>query len=759
MPPLKEIGKGAVILIMLGVAGFGVFCSYRSTSEPQPWALPIVPHPQEIRLKDERQSFTINQHTQLQICPHNEIQDNLDVQFIHDKLAFYNLNRLKTIPTDFPSDTNNIVILLEKNHLSPLLKDMLSRKGLGFSQDYPGPEGYILEITPDYALIIGDDLAGRFYGIQSLLQLLFRDAHSSQVKIRASTIIDYPDMPLRSAFYGFYLNAMEDDSLVSRAYQDFKKIARYKLNMIDLASHHYGHVEMETPEHPDEKLWQRFAKLHEAAQGNYLQPRVGGWAKWVNTNSPWGADLTTLECIRTTQTIKLNGAAPCTLKIASGQDAPNVIYDVTSGHSWEKEPVTVTNIAGDIVFQEGRDYAINFAPIRSEDYRKYEKTSQTYLEVLFSKVYDNEGEPDGFPLRRAETFNLPATIRRLAGGRIRDGETVTVTFSYIGPDPYSLLKVRYCRSDERLHTDGPENYIWRWCTDPVRFWGANDFCLDVDETRVLAFDKRCMDSGKTSSQIWADDIRYYYQTIRKANPTTRISLWSDMLDPAHNATAYQTEEAAALLKQYGMTDIIMIPWNDDFAEKSVRFFFEQGFPLMPSCQNRTEDGISDAPLWAMLLRNYYQSSSIPSGLMHCRWGYGFDSPDAWEHLATVADHAWSIAPYILHSPMLFAEAHNKITVTAFFESDRYVFDGKNIRQGPLELEDASLYYRSKRDEKFIRIPMMIDGQECRAVIPASLTNSGLIEYYLSMSDKFHTSNCPKPGDKMPFQISIIPANK
>jgi len=759
MPPLKETGKGLVILVLLGVAAFGVFCSHRSTSESQPWGLPIVPHPQEIRLKDERQSFILNPYTQLLICPHSEKQDSLDVQFIRDKLDSYHLNRLKTIPTNSSSDTNNIIILLEKNHLSPPLKDLLFRKGLAFSEDYPGPEGYILEITPDYALVIGDDLAGRFYGIQSLLQLFFRDAHSGQVKIRASTIIDYPDMPLRSAFYGFYLNAMEDDSLVSRAYQDFKKIARYKLNMIDLASHHYGHLEMEAPEHPNEKLWQRFAKLHKAARGNHLQPRVGGWTKWVNTKFPWGVDLTTLECIRTTQTIKLNGTVPCTLTIASGQNAPNVIYDAASSHSWEKEPVTVTNISGDIIFQEGRDYTVNFAPIRSEDYRKYEKTSQTHIQVLFSRVYADEGEPEGFPLRRAETFNAPTTIHRLAGGRIRDGETVKVTFSYIGPDPYSLIKARYCRSDERLHTDGPENYIWRWCTDPIRFWGANDFCLDVDETRVLAFDKRCMDSGKTRSQIWADDIRYYYQTTRKANPAARISLWSDMLDPAHNATVYQTEEAVAILKQYGMTDIIMIPWNDDVAEKSVRFFFEQGFPTMPSCQGQTEEGISDAPLWAMLLRNYYQSSSIPFGLMHCRWEYGFDSPDTWEHLATVADHAWSIAPYILHSPVRSAEANQSIMIAALFEGDRYVFDGKNIRQGPLKLEDASLYYRYNGNQKFTRVPIAIDGQECRAVIPPSSPDADFIEYYLSMSDKFHTSYCPKAGDQMPFRIKIIPAKK
>ena len=756
MPLLKRliIGKGIFIFAMLSVAGFGIYYSHSSAPEPVSWALPIVPHPQEIRLKDERQSFILNQHTRLLICPYNENQDSLDLQFVRDKLATHNLNRLETIRANSPPDTNNIIIILGKKQLSPLLSGLLSRKGLGFSKDYPGQEGYILEVTPNYVLLVGNDQAGKFYGIQSLLQLLFRDVHTGQMKIRASTIVDYADMPLRSAFYGFYLNAMEDDSLISRAYHDFEKIARYKFNMIDLASHHYGHLEMEIPGHPQEKLWQRFAKLHEAARRLHLQPRVGGWAKWVNTHSPWGVDLTTLECIRTTQNIKLSGNIKYILKITSGQTAPNVIYNLDTGKSWEKEPVVVTNQSGTKVYKENKDYLVNFAKIRSENYQKFENTQQTNLEVLFSKLHYGEGEPEGFPLREAETFNAPTTIQRVEGGRIQDGQTVKVSFSYIGADPYSLIKVHYCRSDERLHIDGPENYIWRWCTDPIRFWGASDFCLDVDETRVLAFDKRCMDSGKTRSQIWADDILYYYQTIRKANPRARICLWSDMLDPAHNAKIYKTDDVATLLKMYGLMDITMIPWNDDFAEESVQFFSKKGFPIMPSCQGWNEQGISDAPLWAWLVRKYYGSKRIPCGLMHCRWGYGFDSGITWEQLATVADHAWSIAPYIVHTPIYFAPLGKPVKISAKYEGDQFVFDGKKITRGPLPLKEAILSYRQVGKSNFKRLKMLKKNNSYYAIIPSITDTSSDIEYYIAMSDQFHTSFCPGPGMQNSFKIKF-----
>ena len=499
------------------------------------WILPIIPHPQEIRLKNDTQPFVINSQTRIAFSHQVDPEDSILIDQL--KIAL-NLQVLELQTVSYPyqlSDDTNVIFLLTNNTDYDLIDQLLSPAGPQLTDNYPGPEGYILDISPKCIIVAGHDVEGRFYGLQSLIQLIEQGPQKEHKYIRPVTIIDYPDMALRSAFYGFYLNALEDDALIDRAYQDFKKIAQYKLNMIDLASHHYGHLEMTVPGQSQEKLWQRFAKLHEEARRNHLRPRVGGWAKWVNTKSPWGADLTTLECIRTSQTIRLEGTNAYTLKISSGQSAPNVIFDFATGKSWEKEPVIVTNEPSAMVYEEGKDYVVNFGKIGSEGYQKHHNTSQTHLEVLFNKVHYGEGEPNRYPLRWGDTFNLATTIQRIEEGRIQEGQQVKVTFSYIGPDPWSLIKVRYCRSDERLHKDGPENYLWRWCTDPVRFGGADDFSLDVDETRVFAWDKRCLDSGKSRSAIWSDDIHYYYRTIRQANPNARISMWSDMLDPAHNA--------------------------------------------------------------------------------------------------------------------------------------------------------------------------------------------------------------------------------
>lgn len=700
-------------------------------------------------MKDSTQTFIVDHETKIAFV-NGAARKRVEPAVINRAVTGTGMAALEVVALPELGGMTNVIVLGDDHRM---LDSLMASVGLTFTAQYPGPEGYVLDVAPDRVIVAGHDSSGTFYGVQSLVQLLKQAESPDQPEVPAVTIVDYPDMPLRSAFYGFYLNALEDDSSIARAYRDFEKMARYKFNRIDLASHHYGHVEMTVPGHPEEKLWQRFAQLHATARRNGMRPRVGGWAKWVNTDSPWGADVTTLECIRTTQTLELHGRQSQPLRIASGHVAPNVIYDVETGRSWEEEPVIVTDASGEVRYEEGSDYALNFGGIRSEPYQKYEETPQTQLEVLFSKVHHGEGEPAGYPLRRGETFNPPTAIKRLPGGEIEDGQRIQVTFSYIGPDPWSILKVRYCRSDPRLHTDGPENYIWRWCTEPVRYWGADAFALDVDETRVFAWDKRCFDSGKSRSEIWVDDIRYYYETIRAVNPRAELFMWSDMLDPGHNAKTYGTEGAADLIADDGMKDIVMIPWKSSIARESVAFFAQEGFAIMPSSQDVTTAGISEAPKWAHWLRHDYSDSDLPYGLMHCHWGYAFESEPTWQQLATVADHSWSVGPYILHRTIAKATARENIEFRIGIEGDRFVFDGKEVTAGPLEITDAAVYYRSD-SKSFKKLTFSENIANFTINMDASEVQSGHIEYYIEVSDEFHTSRLPKHAPESLFLIRV-----
>jgi hypothetical protein len=231
-----------------------------------------------------------------------------------------------------------------------------------------------------------------------------------------------------------------------------------------------------------------------------------------------------------------------------------------------------------------------------------------------------------------------------------------------------------------------------------------------------------------------------------------------MIDPSHNAPIYKTENIASIFIEYEMTDMIMIPWKHSVARNSIAFFAEHNFPLMASCMKKKDEPYISAPEWAHWIRHYYLSKELKHGLMHCRWGYGFNSEETWDHLATVADHAWSIAPYIIHAPLDTAVIGYDINISAIHEGDKMVFDGQTTRPGPLPLLEALLHYRSHTDSIFKKVEMYGSNNKYTASIPHSKVKGNIVEYYITMTDKNNTTRCPKSSIINTYKIKIIEEN-
>lgn len=699
----------------------------------------IIPHPQEIGYKNSGQDFVLDSNTVIVIADSVEGNSSVAYEALNTTVMNFGLPVLKCIQSnDFHRSGNAIIVgTLNTNHR--LLDSLVASRKLLTTPPVMKPEEYRIDIDSSFVVLLGNDAAGVFYGIQTLIQITKKSNNFDECQVSAVRIRDFPDMPLRSTYYGFHFKNFDNDTLIERGYKDILNFAKYKFNMIGLDNHHYGHLEKEIPGGSGKKYWERFAEIFEFARKYQLQPRVGGWTRWFSKEpSQWNDDLTTLEGIRTTQQIIMRGIEGYPLKISSGHVAHKVIYDFRTGKSWDKEPVVVADKSGQIVYEESVDYNINFG--------KFDNP-------FYDNVISGEGEPGSYPLRRGESQDPPTIIRRTKNSRIKDGQTVQVSFSYIGPDLWSVNKFRYCRSDPRIHIDGPDNYIWRWCTQPIDYLGAKIFNLEMDEIRVLGWDKRCLDSGKSRSQIFADDVKYYYDTIRKKAPDARIFIWSDMIDPNHNASKYATQEVAQLLIDYKMNDIIMVPWEHECAEKSINFLINKGFSVMASSQKQEGD-ISIAPLWAKILRDKFQNTDKLYGLMHAPWEYDYDTLAGWERVKTAADHAWSIAPYIIHLPIQQAPAGEDIRITADHEGDKYIFDGHKVRAGSLHLTAALLYFRNPGDSKFQKAKMTKKRNRYSTKIPGILVTPIGIEYYIKMENKFNTSFSPKSAPETPYQITV-----
>ncbi|MDZ7264858.1 MAG: beta-N-acetylhexosaminidase [candidate division KSB1 bacterium] len=700
----------------------------------------IIPHPQELGFKGDDRAFIIDARTV--IVSDRPLQQRNAVAFesLNQAIAQHGIAALTVVAPDSFNGFGRAIIIGDIHDRHPWLDSFISARDMLSTPPTMKDEEYRLDVDSEFVVLIGESDAAIYWGVQTLIQLIKPSRSADECQIVAARIRDFPDMPLRSAFYGFHFGNLDNDSLLIRGYNDIIRFSKYKFNMIGLDNPHYGHLEMPIPDGSGKKYGERLAELFDFARKYHLQPRVGGMARWYSRQpSPWSDDLTLLEGIRTTQRITMIGNQEYPLKISSGQIAYKVIHDFKTGQIWLEEPVVVTDSLGKIVYNENRDFKIVFG--RTEH-------------PFFTQVIADEGEPAGYPLRRGESDESPTTIQRTENSRIQDGQTVRVTFSYIGPDPWSPYKVRYCRSDPRIHTDGPQNFIWRWCTQPVQYLGARIFNLEMDEIRVFGWDKRCQDSGKSRSQIFVDDVKYYYDTIKRYAPEAMIFMWSDMADPNHHARDYRTEEVADGIIASGMSDIVMVPWNHTCANSSIDFFFQKGFSIMASSQ-ATVGNVSVAPLWAKLLRDKFDNTDRRYGLMHAPWEYDYATEEGEDRLATAADHAWSIAPYIIHLPVRNAKAGDDIPILAQFEGDRYVFDGRQVRSGPLVLISARIYFRTESHLDFQQISMKQHGKTYVAIIPAKWALGTWVEYYIEMADSGHISLAPKSAPDYCYRIKLL----
>ena len=106
------------------------------------------------------------------------------------------------------------------------------------------------------------------------------------------------------------------------------------------------------------------------------------------------------------------------------------------------------------------------------------------------------------------------------------------------------------------------------------------------------------------------------QILRRHIPQAEIYVWSDMLDPNHNAHGnyYLAEGDFTGSWKHVPKDLVMAVWGGEPREKSLRFFAGQGFRTLVACYYDAED-LKDVKGWLRLARETPQVQ----GLMYTPW--------------------------------------------------------------------------------------------------------------------------------------------
>jgi len=203
-------------------------------------------------------------------------------------------------------------------------------------------------------------------------------------------------------------------------------------------------------------------------------------------------------------------------------------------------PVTVRSQKTGTVYEEGRDYA----PI-----------SDPQLTFRF----DHDGPP----------------IRLLPESRIREGERLRV--SYYHGMAINRGQVSVCMSEPEIYP------IWR---EQARAIHQNlhprQYLLSMDEVRAGGSCQACKNRGMTMARILGDCLTRQFRIIRELDPQAEIWVWSDMLDPNHNARGnyYLVDGDYTGSWNYIPKEFRILCWYYEKRRESLRHFSSLGFKTL-----------------------------------------------------------------------------------------------------------------------------------------------------------------------------------
>lgn len=164
------------------------------------------------------------------------------------------------------------------------------------------------------------------------------------------------------------------------------------------------------------------------------------------------------------------------------------------------------------------------------------------------------------------------SIELLADGAVKEGDRLRASF-YHGI-AINRGQVSVCMSEPRLYE------IW---TREARLLyerlQPEKYLLSMDEIRAGGTCRACKERGLSMAEILGDCITRQCDILRSNNPRAEVLIWSDMLDPNHNAHGdyYLVEGDFSGSWRYVPKDLIIVCWHHGKRRESLAHFSSLGF--------------------------------------------------------------------------------------------------------------------------------------------------------------------------------------
>ncbi|TWU42218.1 hypothetical protein [Novipirellula artificiosorum] len=215
------------------------------------------------------------------------------------------------------------------------------------------------------------------------------------------------------------------------------------------------------------------------------------------------------------------------------------------------------------------------------------------------------------------------SIRIPAESRIKLGETLQV--SWYHSQVINASQVTICMAEPRLY----EIYEQEAKLLAERLHPKRVF-LNADEIRMGGTCQAC--GGRDMAELLGECLTKITEILRRHMPGVEIYVWSDMLDPNHNAHADYHLVNGDFNGSWNHVpeDLILAVWGNEPREESMKFFSGQGFRTLASCYYDADD-LEQVRLWFKIVKG----TQGARGMMYTPWEKKYELLDDFGDLIRV----------------------------------------------------------------------------------------------------------------------------
>jgi len=216
----------------------------------------------------------------------------------------------------------------------------------------------------------------------------------------------------------------------------------------------------------------------------------------------------------------------------------------------------------------------------------------------------------------------PLAIKIPPQSRIRNGERLRVSY-YQRVTP-KKGQITVCMSDPRIYE------IWQGQAKLIhQHLSPNKYMLSMDEIRAGGSCETCKKRNMSMAQILGDCISRQVKIVREVSSNAEVFIWSDMLDPNHNAHAhyYLVDGDFTDSWKYIPKDIVIVCWYYQKRNESLRFFSSRGFRTMAGAYY-DGDNLDNPKGWLEAL----DRTPGACGIMYTTWRNKYDLLDEFGDL-------------------------------------------------------------------------------------------------------------------------------